>query len=107
MGRAPNHPLRRKWSYEQLAANVGTPGAVRAIGTANGSNRIAADPCHRVVRKRLRNWLRGGRWHGVALLDMRVREARHSSLGLSRHYISPATRDAHDVRLLLMHFPFP
>lgn len=38
-------------SYAQIAAAVGQPGAVRAVGTANGANPIAVlVPCHRVVR---------------------------------------------------------
>jgi len=38
-------------SYAQIAAAVGQPGAVRAVGTANGSNPVAVlVPCHRVVR---------------------------------------------------------
>lgn len=39
-------------SYEELAERVGRPVAQRAVGTANGANRIAVViPCHRVVRK--------------------------------------------------------
>lgn len=38
-------------SYEQLARSVGSPKAHRAVGTANGSNRLAIIvPCHRVIR---------------------------------------------------------
>ena len=38
-------------SYAQIARSVGQPGAVRAVGTANGSNPVAIlVPCHRVVR---------------------------------------------------------
>ncbi|MFC7537537.1 bifunctional DNA-binding transcriptional regulator/O6-methylguanine-DNA methyltransferase Ada [Sphingomonas sp. GCM10030256] len=38
-------------SYAQIAAAVGQPGAVRAVGTANGSNPVAVlVPCHRVIR---------------------------------------------------------
>ena len=38
-------------SYAQIAAAVGQPGAVRAVGTANGSNPVAIlVPCHRVIR---------------------------------------------------------
>lgn len=45
-------PYGRTRSYEQLAAAVGSPKAVRAVGTANGQNRIAiVIPCHRVVNK--------------------------------------------------------
>jgi AraC family transcriptional regulator of adaptative response/methylated-DNA-[protein]-cysteine methyltransferase len=38
-------------SYTELAAEVGAPAAVRAVGTACGKNPIAAlVPCHRVLR---------------------------------------------------------
>ena len=37
-------------SYRELAARVGEPAASRAVGRANGSNRLAiVIPCHRVV----------------------------------------------------------
>lgn len=39
-------------SYEALAAATGSPRAVRAVGRANGMNRIAIIiPCHRVIGK--------------------------------------------------------
>lgn len=39
-------------SYEALAKAIGHPTAVRAVGTANGMNRISiVIPCHRVVNK--------------------------------------------------------
>jgi len=39
-------------SYETLAAAAGSPKAVRAVGTACGSNQIAyLIPCHRVLQK--------------------------------------------------------
>lgn len=39
-------------SYEQIAAQIGHPGALRAVGTAVGHNPIAfLIPCHRVIRK--------------------------------------------------------
>src|SRR4029077_248458 len=45
-------PYGRTTSYEALAATVNRPGAQRAVGKANGDNRIAiVIPCHRVVRK--------------------------------------------------------
>ena len=44
-------PLGETRSYADIAAAVGQPGAVRAVGTANGSNPIAVlVPCHRVIR---------------------------------------------------------
>jgi O-6-methylguanine DNA methyltransferase len=57
-------------SYEELANRVGRPQAQRAIGTANGANRIAVViPCHRVVRKsgETGNY-GGGRWRKAWLL---------------------------------------
>jgi AraC family transcriptional regulator of adaptative response/methylated-DNA-[protein]-cysteine methyltransferase len=45
-------PYGETRSYEQLARSVGNPRAVRAVGRANGLNRIAiVIPCHRVVNK--------------------------------------------------------
>jgi O-6-methylguanine DNA methyltransferase len=57
-------------SYEELAMRVGRPGAQRAVGTANGANRVAlVIPCHRVVRKsgETGNY-GGGRWRKAWLL---------------------------------------
>jgi len=37
-------------SYAELAAHVGTPSAVRAVGAANGANPVAIVlPCHRII----------------------------------------------------------
>lgn len=45
-------PYGQTRSYEDMARAVGSPKAVRAVGTANGKNRIAiVIPCHRVVNK--------------------------------------------------------
>jgi AraC family transcriptional regulator of adaptative response/methylated-DNA-[protein]-cysteine methyltransferase len=45
-------PYGATTSYEEIARRVGSPAAVRAVGTANGMNRIAiVIPCHRVVNK--------------------------------------------------------
>jgi AraC family transcriptional regulator of adaptative response/methylated-DNA-[protein]-cysteine methyltransferase len=44
-------PLGETRSYADIAAAVGQPHAVRAVGTANGSNPVAVlVPCHRVIR---------------------------------------------------------
>lgn len=41
-------------SYQSIATAAGSPGAVRAAGTANGANPIAVViPCHRVIRSDL------------------------------------------------------
>jgi O-6-methylguanine DNA methyltransferase len=64
-------------SYEELAERVGRPRAQRAVGTANGANRIAVViPCHRVVRKsgETGNY-GGGRWRKEWLLAHEARLA--------------------------------
>ncbi len=44
-------PYGETTSYSQVAADLGCPGASRAVGRANGDNRLAIIiPCHRVVR---------------------------------------------------------
>lgn len=44
-------PAGETRSYGQIAATIGAPGAVRAVGTANGANPVwLLVPCHRVVR---------------------------------------------------------
>jgi AraC family transcriptional regulator of adaptative response/methylated-DNA-[protein]-cysteine methyltransferase len=44
-------PYGETLSYEQLARDIGRPGGQRAVGQANGLNRIAiVIPCHRVIR---------------------------------------------------------
>jgi len=63
-------PSGKTVSYEELASRVGVPRAQRAVGTANGANRIAlVIPCHRVVRKsgETGNY-GGGRWRKEWLL---------------------------------------
>ena len=43
-------PCGETISYGQLAARIGNPAAVRAVGLANGANPIGvAIPCHRVI----------------------------------------------------------
>jgi AraC family transcriptional regulator of adaptative response/methylated-DNA-[protein]-cysteine methyltransferase len=44
-------PLGETRSYADIARAIGEPGAMRAVGTANGSNPVAVlVPCHRVIR---------------------------------------------------------
>jgi AraC family transcriptional regulator of adaptative response/methylated-DNA-[protein]-cysteine methyltransferase len=65
-------PYGETRSYEDIAQAVGTPTAQRAVGTANGKNRIAiAIPCHRVVNKggNLGGY-GGGLWRKQFLLDL-------------------------------------
>jgi methylated-DNA-[protein]-cysteine S-methyltransferase len=43
-------PYGETWSYGHLASKIGSPGAARAVGLANGRNPIAVViPCHRVI----------------------------------------------------------
>lgn len=45
-------PAGATMSYGELAAELGKPGAARAVGQACGSNRLALIvPCHRIVRE--------------------------------------------------------
>ncbi|MBI5295689.1 MAG: methylated-DNA--[protein]-cysteine S-methyltransferase [Chloroflexi bacterium] len=47
-----NVPAGGVTTYEQVAAQIGKPHALRAVGTAVGHNPIAVlIPCHRVIRK--------------------------------------------------------
>ena len=67
-------------SYRDVAAAVGSPAAVRAVGTANGANPIGiVIPCHRVIRS---GGALGGYGGGLDrkrwLLD---HERRHSQQG--------------------------
>ena len=64
-------------TYEELALRAGRPGAQRAAGTANGSNRLCLLlPCHRVIRKSggLGGY-GGGVWRKAWLLDHERRTA--------------------------------
>ena len=65
-------PCGETRSYEWLAGEVGRPNAVRAVGLANGANRIGIlIPCHRIVGKdgRLVGY-GGGLWRKEALLRL-------------------------------------
>ncbi len=65
-------PYGETRSYEAIAQAVGAPGAQRAVGRANGQNRIAiVIPCHRVVNKggKLGGY-GGGLWRKQFLLDL-------------------------------------
>src|ERR1035438_2697706 len=65
-------PYGETRSYEELARAVGRPGASRAVGTANGRNRIAIlIPCHRVVNKNGElGGYGGGLWRKRLLLEL-------------------------------------
>jgi len=65
-------PYGETRSYEQIARTTGAPDAARAVGTANGMNRIAIlIPCHRVITKdgQLGGY-GGGLWRKQRLLEL-------------------------------------
>jgi AraC family transcriptional regulator of adaptative response/methylated-DNA-[protein]-cysteine methyltransferase len=65
-------PYGETLSYEQLARDIGRPGSQRAVGRANGDNRLAIIvPCHRVIRSdgTLCGY-GGGLWRKQYLLDL-------------------------------------
>ncbi len=65
-------PYAQTISYEALARRIGKPTAQRAVGMANGRNRIPIIiPCHRVIQKngQLRGY-GGGLWRKKFLLDL-------------------------------------
>ncbi len=65
-------PYGETRNYEDLARVTGSKGAVRAVGSANGRNRIAiVIPCHRVVNKSgALGGYGGGLWRKQALLNL-------------------------------------
>lgn len=75
-------PYGKTISYEELARRVGRPGAQRAVGTANGANRIAiVIPCHRVVNKNGElGGYGGGLWRKKLLLGLEQGGADSSHL---------------------------
>jgi AraC family transcriptional regulator of adaptative response/methylated-DNA-[protein]-cysteine methyltransferase len=64
-------PYGQTRSYEELADAVGVPGAARAVGAANGRNRISiVIPCHRVINKNGElSGYGGGVWRKRLLLE--------------------------------------
>ncbi len=70
-------PAGQTRSYGQLAAELGQPGAARAVGNACGRNRLALIvPCHRVIRE---DGSPGGwRWGLQRKYALLQDEARHA-----------------------------
>lgn len=65
-------PYGETRSYADLARNIGVPAGVRAVGHANGQNRICiVIPCHRVINKggKLGGY-GGGLWRKEFLLHL-------------------------------------
>jgi AraC family transcriptional regulator, regulatory protein of adaptative response / methylated-DNA-[protein]-cysteine methyltransferase len=65
-------PYGETRSYEELARSIGSANGMRAVGTANGQNRIAiVIPCHRVVNKSgTLGGYGGGLWRKEFLLKL-------------------------------------
>jgi AraC family transcriptional regulator of adaptative response/methylated-DNA-[protein]-cysteine methyltransferase len=65
-------PYGETRSYEDIARTVASPAAVRAVGRANGMNRVAiVIPCHRVLNKNGElGGYGGGLWRKRRLLDI-------------------------------------
>lgn len=74
-------PYGETRSYEDVAVALGNRAAVRAVGRANGLNRIAiVVPCHRVVNKSGElGGYGGGLWRKRRLLHLEVTGRRRSS----------------------------
>lgn len=74
-------PAGETRSYDEIALGLGRPGAARAVGRANGRNRVAIlIPCHRVIgADGALTGYGGGLWRKQRLLEL---EARHSAAKL-------------------------
>ncbi|WP_059171650.1 methylated-DNA--[protein]-cysteine S-methyltransferase [Bacillus sp. FJAT-27445] len=43
-------PYAKTWSYKDIAVSIGNEKAIRAVGSANGKNKLSIIiPCHRVI----------------------------------------------------------
>jgi AraC family transcriptional regulator of adaptative response/methylated-DNA-[protein]-cysteine methyltransferase len=74
-------PYGSTTSYSRLARTIGHPGSQRAVGRANGDNRIAiVIPCHRVVKDdgTLCGY-GGGLWRKQFLLDLERASVEHGA----------------------------
>ena len=61
-------------SYADIAAAIGKPKAVRAVGSANGANHVAVlIPCHRVVRS---DGTMGGYAYGLEIKELLLEKER-------------------------------
>jgi AraC family transcriptional regulator of adaptative response/methylated-DNA-[protein]-cysteine methyltransferase len=70
-------PYGSTTSYEDIAKAIGSPGASRAVGRANGFNRVSiVIPCHRVINKNGElGGYGGGLWRKKMLLELEKKNA--------------------------------
>ncbi len=69
-------PYGKTVSYNKIATSLKKPGAVRAVGAANGANPLLlVIPCHRVIANtgELTGYA-GGLWRKLKLLQMEARD---------------------------------
>ncbi|MGI9517519.1 MAG: bifunctional transcriptional activator/DNA repair enzyme AdaA [Pirellulaceae bacterium] len=78
-------PYGETCSYDDLARAIGKPGAQRAVGRANGDNRLAiVIPCHRVIR----GDGKPGGYGGLVWRKHRLLELESPSRQVSFHWYS-------------------
>lgn len=77
-------PAGEARSYQDVARAIGSPKASRAVGRANGMNRIAiVIPCHRVVNQNGElGGYGGGLWRKRILLDLETKTVEATSKAL-------------------------
>ena len=78
-------PFGETRSYRQIAEQIGSPSAVRAVGAANGRNPVSiVAPCHRVIGSNgLAHGLRGWTRRQVPTAHARGRGPEWGSAGVS------------------------
>ncbi len=76
-------PFGNTCSYEDIARSIDRPGASRAVGRANGDNRIAIlVPCHRVVRSDgTLSGYGGGVWRKRILIELESGQSVPAAVG--------------------------
>jgi AraC family transcriptional regulator of adaptative response/methylated-DNA-[protein]-cysteine methyltransferase len=90
-------PFGTTLSYQELSARLSAPLAQRAVGHANGLNRIAIlIPCHRIVNKNgALGGYGGGVWRKRALLELERGTPNGKALSGEQRSISRAVPNRH------------
>ncbi|MEM8858923.1 MAG: methylated-DNA--[protein]-cysteine S-methyltransferase [Chloroflexota bacterium] len=77
-------PAGNVWTYSDIAAEIESPSAVRAVGSAIGKNAIGwLIPCHRVIRKN--GETQNYRWGAIRKKAMLTREWGLQEAGAAAH----------------------